>query len=520
VYRKLANPSGVAVSPDGHQFAGAAGNGVAIWNLATKSNPPVLDGHEGNVRQLVYSRDGKQLATGGLDRTIQVWDMATGRLSGSYQGHSKEVTCIRLSPDGQSIAGSSRDGSLRVWKIREQRSEKDLDFASYPLPWLSRAPGVVQHGDAFESLAFSDDGKRIYYLFGAQQWRIFLLIIDSNLLSSVARYADVVGLSPQLDKVAQLISGRIVIKGAGGRVLGICNIDPSLLMHPVAYNALHTLREMIVLDDKTYLLNIKRGDQSSGRGVVDPRTDIYLGVWNNAAGDWRWLNRGVISGRLMDAEGRTVDTIHDDFAAATVLPRSGNLIGVQGRSGMTADGKTVGEWRRSVAILDIQTGRVLAEYPGDSFRTDRNGDLLAVGGGGKLEVWSLKENTRIDKFDGDQCTFDASGKLLAIRTKGSATIWELRPRRKLYEFKVGSAVNFSPDGRRVVASLGKEVMIIDPVAGKVLLKLHGESDYFVFSPDGRTIASAMGKLVRFWVADPTAGSSDPSSESKTGGLKP
>ena len=410
VFRKLASPSGLAIDSDGHQLAVSVANSVWTWDPATKSNTRVLDGHEGNVRSLVYSHDGKELATGGADRTVQVWDAETGRLEGSYQGHSKDVTCIRFSPDGQSVAASSRDGTLRIWKIRDGLSEKTLDFGRFKLAGPSLAPTV-------ESLSFSDDGKRVYYLFGKKSTITYLMLIDPNAFWSVARYADVVGFAPGLDRIAQLIAGRIVIKDMAGKPLGECNIDPSFLTF--ASRPIRTTSELLILGDSHYL-------------VLPPWRPDW-GVWDNVKGDWLW---------------RISDNSFPPLSRSTILPRSGNLIGVQ-------------PWNR-IAILDIRTGETLRQFSGDSFKAHRDGDLLAVVAKGAVEIWSLQKNTRIATFEGEQCSFDESGKLVATRTKDTATIWEL-PQRKVSEFRSGSTVAFSPDGRRAVASLGDAVMILDPV---------------------------------------------------------
>ena len=203
-----------------------------------------------------------------------------------------------------------------------------------------------------------------------------------------------------------------------------------------------------------------------------------FGVWDDGKGEWLWR----ISSAASEAP----------LSHSAILPRSGNLIGVQ---------------QNHIAIVDIRTGKALGQFPGNSFKAHRDGDLLAVIGKGTVEIWSLQKQTRIATFEGDQCSFGALTRIVAIRTKkDTTTIWEL-PQRKVSEFQAGTTVTFSPDGRRVVASLGESVVILDPITGKGL-KLRGRSDNFAFSPDGRIIASLSGKTVKFWVADPAAAGPD------------
>ena len=65
-----------------------------------------------SVFTVVWSPDGKHLASGSWDTTAQVWDATTGHLVFTYRGHSDIVGALAWPPDGNRIA--SVDDQLRV----------------------------------------------------------------------------------------------------------------------------------------------------------------------------------------------------------------------------------------------------------------------------------------------------------------------------------------------------------------------------------------------------------------------
>ncbi len=62
------------------------------------------------------SPDGKRVASGSNDKTVQVWNTLDGSHIFTYRDHLGYVTALAWSPDGRRIASAGVDRTVRVWK--------------------------------------------------------------------------------------------------------------------------------------------------------------------------------------------------------------------------------------------------------------------------------------------------------------------------------------------------------------------------------------------------------------------
>lgn len=148
------------LSPEGRSFGLLSGNAVVLVDLRRGERGLTLQGHDGNIHDHGWSRDGRALATTGYDGKVRVYETAGGRCTADLSPHANYACSVALSSDGRLLAtGGSNDRFVKLYEADGGRAVRTIGTP----------------GGATYALTFTGDGR---YLLGNQAdghlrvWRV------------------------------------------------------------------------------------------------------------------------------------------------------------------------------------------------------------------------------------------------------------------------------------------------------------------------------------------------------------
>jgi WD40 repeat protein/predicted Ser/Thr protein kinase len=268
----------VAFSPNGRLLAsGSSDSTINLWDVTSGRSVRQLIGHKGQVFGVAFSPNGRMLASAGGDRTVKLWDVAGGRELVTFAGHTDRVYSVAYSPDGSTLASASKDQTIKLWEVAGGRELRTL----------------AGHSGSVAAVAFSPDGQ----------------MLASGSEDGTIRLWDV----------------------ASGRELRSM-LAHSSLIHAIAFSP-------------------------DGRTLASGSRDKTVGVWN--VGDGRELrtltgHTGFVEGLAFSPDGRVLATASEDTTVRLWDSWSGNeLKRLRGNAGWV------------VAVAFSRDGRLLASGGGD-----------------------------------------------------------------------------------------------------------------------------------------------------------
>ena len=129
----------IALSPDGRLVAaGALDTFVRVWDTKTGKLRCRLKGHKDSIYSVAFMPDGQTLVSGSLDKTLKLWDLTCITQSldsmddeisnpsmciSTFTGHKDYVLSVSCSPQGRWIASGSKDRSVQFWDPRSGQSQ-------------------------------------------------------------------------------------------------------------------------------------------------------------------------------------------------------------------------------------------------------------------------------------------------------------------------------------------------------------------------------------------------------------
>ena len=154
------DPTGVAarvvdldVSRDGTLLVAAQAEGgqLQLYGLPSGKQLDVVHAHGGAVLDVEFSRDGRRVATGGVDGLAKIWDVARGKLREALtlRGHANPVGSVSFDRTGtRLVTVGAASGEARVWDVSPAGRGEVLTLPGPQTDWQP-------------DIAFTPDGRRL-----------------------------------------------------------------------------------------------------------------------------------------------------------------------------------------------------------------------------------------------------------------------------------------------------------------------------------------------------------------------
>lgn len=194
----------IAISPDGKTLASGSHDGtINVWNLQLCQLLHSQKAHSDSIESLAISPDGNILASGSWDNRIKLWDLKTGTLLKTLEGHTDDVKTIAINPAGTLLASGGSDKTIRLWNLQTGKLLQTL-----------------QDGDWVRSVAFSPIPEAHILASGSENGTIKIWnFVDGNVLRLL------VGQKGTVHSVAFSPDGQALASGSADRTVKLWQVS-------------------------------------------------------------------------------------------------------------------------------------------------------------------------------------------------------------------------------------------------------------------------------------------------------
>jgi WD40 repeat protein len=459
----------VAFSPDGHRLAAASHPAnsallwkepgeVKVWDAATGQEVLRLRGHTAAVDRVLFSPDGRRLASASQDATIRIWEAQTGQELVTLRGHSRSVTSLIFSADGQVLASASEDQTVRTWNARTGQEVRIFRGHTGPV----------------QDVLLTSSDRRLLSCSADATVKAWDVAEDQGAYTFVRHtsWAFRTAFSPEGQRLAS--SG-----------------DDGL---------------------------VKVWNPTTGQEIFARRIDPFGARWVTFSPDGRRLATASVGRTVqvwdVDTEQRVLTLRHSqEVHCVAFSPDGQRLVAVGGNRYQIGEAKV---WNATTGeeIFPLRGHAAMVWTVAFSPEGQR---LATASRDQTVKVWDATTGQEIRTLRGhadevEGVVFSPDGRRLASASYDrTVKVWNADTGEVLLTLRGHTAlvcgVAFSPDGRRLAsASYDRTVKLWDALTGQEILTLRGHTQEVltvVFSPDGQRLASGSAEgTVKLWETTP------------------
>ncbi|CAN5216487.1 hypothetical protein BH10PLA2_BH10PLA2_12410 [soil metagenome] len=395
-------------------------NGIWLWNASTGKELAVLKGHEGPIKSLIFTLDGKTLVSASDDQTIRVWDVAGKQTKAVLSNHSAPVTCLSLSLDGKTLASGSIDQTIKLWDVATAKEIRTL-------LWTVAADRDPARSACSTKPAFSPDGKTVFYGTSTGMIRA----VDATTGKTTASFE---GAADMITSISLSKNGKTLVSGGFDFLVRIWDVPSG---RPVGVIDSPNEREIrfrhglemqcLLSPDGRTLATVAFGGERIG--------DNEIKLWDVPS-----LKRRTT---LLSANNHELGTMAFSSDSKLLAWADGGEIRVQELEGS-----------KEKSRFKIGGGVYCLAFSPDN-------SAIGVGTQNSSELWSVAKQARIATWNAGSRTqgvaFHPQRPLLATASaEGALKLWNLADRKELSTIALSGkgewSIAFSPDGTRLAAT--------------------------------------------------------------------
>jgi WD40 repeat protein/tetratricopeptide (TPR) repeat protein len=512
-----------------------------------------LAGHTKPVNTLVYSLNGKLLASGSgywnddQPGEVKLWDAETGKLLHDFMGPKAGVHRVAFNPNGEMLAAACMDGNVYCWDIRQPQGPVALPA----LPYHASIYSLAFHPKGHSLTACGADGsvgawdiatRQPLRGFHAHTRSVFDIAYspDGKYLATASRDGTMVVIATDTMRLAyrRLVRSdvRRVAFSPNSRLLACLAFDGGVTVWDMEKDCSEVLPfflgmgnadNLAFAPDNEHLACATRNTGVRIWNVRGQREEFPLGPATGVtyclaySPDACWMatakDDNVI--RIWDltaADEPRAFWAHDTWITSMSLSPDGKTLALAGGKDWS-----YGTGRKTIRLFDPASGRRGPELAGHAswltsvaFRPD--GQQLASGDhDGVAILWDLSTLKSTAILKGHQeavfaVAYSPDGKTLATASADKTVrLWDVATaaeRGQLLHRVAVLCLAFSSDGRYLATSgADHAVRIWDASAGRLVHELKGHEarvNSVAFQPGTYLLASAdEARELRFWDAD-------------------
>ncbi len=438
----------LSFSPDGKLLASGSNDAtVNLWRTDTGKEVTKLTNHHSSwITTLAFSPDGKFLASGSKDTTVQLWQIptGTGETLTTFTAHIGDIATLAFSPDSNTLATGSLDGTVRFWNIKAKTWNNETR--------TSLPTHIAGHTGWKHATTFSKDSSTLASV--AEHGTIALWnlkTLQNPILNSTKKIENT--------RMGDFWSLNFAFSSDGTKVASISEERDETL---IRLTDVITGQELTTFKSRLRYIGLSNMVFSPDGKMLAIGDNEKVHLWKTETGKYADID-------ISDPEKNLNQFPHSSppYTVTTLV--------------FSPDGKKIvsGTMAGKVQMWDVETGgelttflkgqdpeemmkkhkRVFIHDPIDDLVFSSNGDLLAVSNRARIHLFGIKKQVHIDKVEVSQC-----------RT-----------------------IAFSPDDTVLVTGLANgKIRLWDLTTGDKLNSLEGHKDIvqeLVFSHDGKTLTS-------------------------------